>query len=127
MCKMKALTISEFINKDYDSKLELMEYLHIPILYDSDIDEEINSLVFQYNNFLSQPFCPELIEQLFDGCLINILSQYANNDCRIDIHKNHIEYNNGYKLFYFIIPTTLNDFISDCQRAGIELIFKEVK
>lgn len=88
--------------------------------------------------FYSQPFKPEMITELFEGWH------------RVLESKTRIHYANditGIRFDYFIHPLdtpkeslmsysmkgqryrindnmTLNDFISDCQRAGIELTWK---
>jgi len=55
-------------------------------------------------NFYAQPFKPELIEKYFSG-LSGVVTM---------------------KLISETFPETLDDFIRDCQRAGIELMLKEI-
>lgn len=78
-------------------------------------------------DFFAQQFKPEMITELFEGWIINRLEQFANLDYKINIYdrKKQIEYNNGNYIYYFAKPRTLDDFINDCERAGIELQWKE--
>ena len=90
------------------------------------------------NDFYSQPFKPELITELFEGWLKEI-----HNSQELYIHWENwqIEFdendrNNKYCIYSYygdwykittLKPRTLDDFINDCQRAGIELEWKEQK
>lgn len=66
-------------------------------------------------SFYSQPFKPEMITELFVGWERKVTKvEYA-------MPSEKFEYYTGVA---FIPPVTLNDFISDCQRAGIELTWK---
>jgi hypothetical protein len=91
-----------------------------------------------YLNIVSQPFKPELITELFEGWLKEI-----HNSQELYIHWENwqIEFdendrNNKYCIYSYygdwykittLKPRTLDDFINDCQRAGIELEWKEQK
>jgi hypothetical protein len=88
-------------------------------------------------DFYSQKFKPELITELFEGFkqdmyfdksrLWQIKKKY-----RIDFSNGELEINYNTmnmplwrKKLTSIFPRTLDDFINDCQRAGIELKWKE--
>ena len=86
-----------------------------------------------FMGFYCQSFKPELITELFDGWKITQTEKYPEHDGDDYGHtwrneKNiQIEYD-GYhssRLMLYgedmIFPRTLDDFITDCQRAGIEL------
>ena len=103
-------------------------------------------------NFYSQPFKPEMITELlegwkenenereYDACSETLVGRFYEKinapydadiafpmlDVSMDltIMVNCGEDWDGLKNS-FIYPKTLNDFISDCQRAGIELTFKK--
>lgn len=85
--------------------------------------------LYQISRFYSQQFKPELITELFEGW-----SKYQDdvyfdmiNDTKITLDQNKvsgkqwIKYENN---CWYHLPETLNDFIRDCQRAGIELTWK---
>lgn len=78
--------------------------------------------VADVHHFYSQPFDPERIPELFEGWAYN-----GRHDGRGDLirygdtvfaAKGGYRYNYG---FTFPTPQTLNDFIRDCERAGVEL------
>jgi len=90
--------------------------------------------------FYSQPFKPELIVELFEDVRINQLTGgwVFNNgyfiEYIIDGNNRHYQIisllklrNDNIELVKTQMPRTLDDFINDCQRAGIELGFKEVE
>ena len=124
---------------------KVLSYLEVvkATFEDKDVDRDSYLIEVLENdmNFYSQPFKPELITELFGGWkydgllftnknyeiqftkyqLMEILGYYSDDDCGIINGVNE----NG-KLFYeVIIPRTLDEFITDCQRAGIELTWKE--
>ena len=70
-------------------------------------------------DFYSQPFKPELITELFD-----IIGHYHIFKGR---GKGYYELwnDNNQHIYRFPLPRTLDDFITDCQRAGIELNLEE--
>jgi hypothetical protein len=85
-------------------------------------------------SFYSQPFKPELITELFEGweanfeicskCTIKNLKDYSTFDFWVDIWNNYIlwePHTKGELFWNLMFPRTLDDFINDCQRAGIEL------
>lgn len=90
-------------------------------------------------NFYSTPFKPELITELFEGWEKYSEDNYGNRG-RIFLGNgiDGITYDRGgyllgknglaineWEMGVYINFATLNDFISDCQRAGIELTFKQ--
>lgn len=73
----------------------------------------------------SQPFKPEMITELFEGWgQSTILRHYKNGKFEIICDGERIAYYTP-SITVNKQPQTLNDFISDCQRAGIELTFKK--
>lgn len=91
------------------------------------------SLRDSYHKIVSQSFKPEMIAELFKDWYIDEENFFVNNN----LGAISFEEINNTILFYpksqeikaniliFNMPTNLNDFISDCQRAGIDLEFKE--
>lgn len=96
--------------------------------------------------FYSQPFKPELITELFEGWEEHFKQSdwsfmyfyYINNPYKYwqlgiknsnEYYLYYFKYVNGNsvitKNYDFYKPTTLDDFIRDCQRAGIELTFNK--
>ena len=87
-------------------------------------------------DFYSQPFKPELITELFEGWeeYTGIHDLYYNNyksqEVRFNKNNKHlydIYQDSLSRCVTFYKPRTLDDFITDCQRAGIQLIWKESK
>jgi len=87
-------------------------------------------------NFYSQPFKPEMIVELFEGWQEQEDYNYINKDefgycliqCSDDESRwNYIKQRKTFATEYngLYIPRTLDDFINDCQRAGIELIWRQ--
>lgn len=128
---MKAVTFLEYVKKcksNHEAK-EAKRGIINQALFD----------IYQAERFYSQPFKPELITELFEGLKLTKEKYFiviSCNDFIIEmaveshpINSNYIVYDHkGGNCINFIIPKTLNDFISDCQRAGIELTFKpEIK
>jgi hypothetical protein len=81
-----------------------------------------------YIDFYSQEFKPELVEKYFqtDHKLFlpceNCFPLYRDGKYAI---KSEYTGNDGYPMPMFIdMPETLNEFITDCKRAGIELEWK---
>lgn len=81
-------------------------------------------------SFYSQPFRPELITELFEGWWYDkakekYLSNYEDNGktsylyLNICFETNYASYNICGIVLPF--PRTLDDFITDCERAGIQL------
>ena len=107
------------------------------------------------SNFYSQPFKPDMITEFFDGweygvvrdktdehgnyAIMEINQKFGDTDICFHFDSNStnlmtVFYNTDLKNrtdikdwdeeeFYY--PKTLNDFISDCNRAGIELVWRE--
>ena len=123
--KPKYLTgeVKEFID-------EFAKYWH-----NTKLDyKQISFYLFETSNFYNQPFDSAMIEKYFKGweCVLNDtefqttqFSQYVNILIEEDLIINHTE-----KLFCIedwelMLPLTLNHFISDCKRAGINLEWRE--
>jgi hypothetical protein len=74
-------------------------------------------------NFYSQSFRPEMITEYFEGWESRSHNSFIyhniKNDCKISIGKIIIIYYGLKGTLDIYTPTTLNDLISDCQRAGI--------
>jgi hypothetical protein len=125
---------------EYGNKSNKMEY--------SDEDREYSKLLWDIADsydmslldFYSQPFKPELICEFFEGWKYS--EQDINFDFCIDSAKQKILLSiciNKYILIntdsgtdyldntYLFYPRTLDDFINDANRAGIELVWREVK
>ena len=121
---MKVLSFIEYTNltfiesHEYFIPFETFLSKHIKWSENEDGDWDILK-------FYSQPFKPELITELFEGWETKDFSLYKNDNSHRDIRFNDgITYN--FELNDFIeennyYPRTLDDFINDCQRAGIEL------
>lgn len=123
---MKALTFPEFFALKLKKKIEYYkavkgypEHMVIPI--------SSYHLDKWYHTFTQQPFKPELIAELFQYRLFG--DNYKNVDgyfyiyvsgreIEIDTGNETIDYGNYYVCG---IPRTIDEFISDCRRAGIEL------
>ena len=117
---MKALSLMEFMQAAPIDNQELYNCLKLSKTYLSPCYQ--NQM---YANYLNQPFTPELIVDKFKGWV-------KDNECDIYYYKDtsnfiECEYDKIYSVngTMFFIPRTLADFINDCQRAGIELEFKE--
>lgn len=97
---------------------------------DDDINRDITVA-----NFLNKPFKPGMITELFEGW-INSSNSFndkiytlkheefvdGNTEWRLIFSRIHgVNYWNGLSLHF---PKTLDHFITDCQRAGIELTWK---
>ena len=88
--------------------------------------------------FLSQPFKPEMIVELFEGWSEEKHEEteqwasefiiYRNKTTKIEYSKCYWFYNvlfNDVLYSYRHKPRTLDDFINDCQKIGIELEWRE--
>jgi hypothetical protein len=76
-----------------------------------------------------QPFKPELITELFEGWgLTKIYHEYPYTDGEYQLKfvNGYMETANKNGAIYgkIFTPRTLDDFINDCQRAGIELTWR---
>jgi hypothetical protein len=71
-------------------------------------------------DFYNQPFTPEMLQEYFEG--------WGENTCYDVIHGGSKVASNEYKLMYcdeFVMAfETLNDFITLCTLAGVELTWK---
>jgi hypothetical protein len=91
---------------------------------------KVSGVSFQY--FYSQPFKPELITELFEGINYEGDNIYVNNTLQIvdiccGVNGDEVFYNGGGEpktQHYSPFPRTLDDFITDCSRAGIKLYWK---
>lgn len=124
---MKALTFNEFWSECY---LDLVKKIQ-------DADDtfypyfEFSMKLSEYEKFISKTFNPKMITELFEGFkqgvdtrehLIGNFTIFVNDDD--SSYPYTITENEVYQASYFQ-PQTLNDFINDCQRAGIELEWSE--
>ena len=124
---MKALSLSEFC-QEY-SEWQTCKYLEF-----LGLDYDIHNYQFNvrtYTNHLNQPFTPEMIVEKFKGWDTTLMTQnsknYTNYYGTISLDDDRIYIRGNFMKFTIqnTIPRTLSDFINDCQRAGIELEFKE--
>ena len=99
---MKAMTALEAIERF----IEAWDYAD-----DHDERKAIVEDLRKNKDFLSQPFKPELVPELFEGEVI-----YNNGVIELGGYTEQICIPN---------PKTLDQFISACQQAGIELVIKE--
>jgi hypothetical protein len=108
-----------------------------------DLQDHINKIT-KLKQFYTQTFTPNMIIELFDGwerndeCLQNFYLDINEKDywwvlmrdedsSQIEIRKCETRSGNEYKykLLEALRPQTLNDFISDCNRVDIKLIWKD--
>ena len=91
--------------------------------------------IFDIVDFYSQTFKPEMITELFEGWGLDksvTYDFYLKKEGIVITMPNRDDPANGDFIKYETIeseigttyPETLNDFISDCNRAGIELTWK---
>ena len=84
--------------------------------------------VIDYEKIVSQTFNPEMILELFDRFELSGYKRYTHKAYNVCIS---FGVDNMYLSVYGILrstpinPKTINDFISDCTRAGIELEWKK--
>ncbi|MCX6154445.1 MAG: hypothetical protein NT007_09810 [Candidatus Kapabacteria bacterium] len=89
-----------------------------------------NNFLSNANEFYSQPFKPEMITELFEGWKEVSVKNDINTVFKDDKDEICFWQDEKYYNIRFLAvtnPETLDDFIRDCQRAGIELIWKEKK
>jgi hypothetical protein len=120
-------TLFRKCNKDWDD-------LFLKICYEDNCESYFYDI---YRDHVKQPFTPELITKYFKGwrefeTISNIgrrLSGYETDISKIRIdnfHEMEYEATKGEpSCSWFKIPRTLDDFINDTQRAGIELEWKD--
>lgn len=121
---MKVLSYIE-LAKQADTNID-GSYVHYMI--PSNICNDVN-LLDGVLSFYSQPFRPELITELFEGWeLIKVIDNYEfvfdsdkNNSINLYGEIEIILYGEDILLSKYWYPRTLDDFINDCQRAGIQL------
>jgi len=123
--------------------MKVLNYLEFRrlICFANEQEEAIQAQVYEYRinqiagtmvvlDFYSQPFKPELITELFerwnkdlwDVELNKPYQTYFYHNKKIVIRENkYIEYWNETYCEDMHYPRTFDDFINDCQRAGIEL------
>jgi len=123
---MKALTLTEFITASFAEKDVYLQSIGI-----TRFPPYISNF---YNNLLSREFTLDTITELFRGweCISGGIIKNGENSISRDRNlygdyylryiKNKKEY---WESNIFPEPKTLHDFISDCERLGIELEFKE--
>ena len=124
--------------------LNYLQYSCSSIAVQVEFDKYLKRFYQDAREFYSQPFKPELITELFegweydgileenilnkDGSIIETINfrNFSTNEYNDDIS---IYEEKGYILIEgtgFIIPITLDDFIRDCQRIGLELKGEEL-
>ena len=78
--------------------------------------------------FYSQPFKPELITELFEGWKVTGTTYYPKERFNVvfddPIYYKIFDFSEGYD-YLIMLPRTLDDFIRDCERAGVELIWRQ--
>lgn len=120
---MKVLSYLELGKLKLTDNGEWRDY--IDILAKIFPDTELESIGNYLYRFYSQPFKPELITELLEGWVIEYYDginwyQYPKvAGCSFRWENNTLS---GYR--YFSNIRTLDDFITDCQRAGITLEWK---
>jgi hypothetical protein len=127
-------TFAQFYGLGWNDKLVIIEDLNLGIkgvtIDSAGIDFRTNQI---YHEFTQQPFKPELIMELFEGWEI-YSDEYSHNDCPEYVYKLWEYYilfireshytmskKGKFPICNFLFPRTLDDFIGDCQRGGIEL------
>lgn len=110
---MKVLSFLEI--EQHDCPVELWERTN----------EVINKHGYQYRNeYYAQTFKPELITELFEGWEQKTQQGYSGNGGSYYIgfdNEKYIIAKTNCNAEWLNIPRTLDDFINDSQRAGIEL------
>ena len=116
--------------------MEVLSYLEL-WQKDSEFIDKYNEFLERDSiDFYSQPFKPELIKELFEGWEIHFSDQFSLYDIYKCMEREYFIFLNkdfsgagyksntsfGYCNTYY--PRTLDDFINDCKRAGIELEWK---
>lgn len=97
------------------SKIRVLSYLQLINLTSKEYDEYLWELQTIYEDifdnridFYSQPFKPQLITKLFEDLSLDKRMTLADGESRF----NNIR--------------TLDEFITDCQREGIELKWRKI-
>ena len=112
----KVLSLPEFI-QDLILKYEADYLIHDRETLVKKIRESIK--------FYTQPFTPELITELFEGSMQRVhrgIPEYFIGPDGFEVYDKQIVVNDDQR---FLMPPTLSDFIRDCQRAGMQLEWKE--
>lgn len=122
-----------------------LEFCKSSVFYQMDFEgwlkRHYNTQCINALNFYDQPFKPELITELFVGWR-EVPMGYFGNPMKnppiviyeTDIDKIEFDTDGGdysiipkknkHDIRYNFFPRTLDDFINDCQRAGIELTWR---
>jgi len=96
--------------------LEWVVGLHLPYL---------NNNIIYISDFYSQPFKPEMITELFENAKSLVCYNCrGTGELRKPVIKCPLCLGKGYYVGGGLECKTLDQWISDCQRAGIELTFK---
>lgn len=118
------------------NKIKALPFLELDLSYDTFRHRYINGnelipekeILNEYiiwfdtlKEFYSQPFKPEMITELFEGWEGYDGHYYYKKQAIFDFGYTNYEIKSNIN---WKIPRTLNDFISDCNRAGIELNWK---
>ena len=109
--------------------MEVLSYLELWQKDSEFIDKYCEFLERDTIDFYSQPFKPELITELFEGWEFDKRSLTAFRNS-VDTETVEFDVNGKMKIHQlstdvFPYPRTLDDFINDCKRAGIELEWRE--
>jgi hypothetical protein len=88
-------------------------------------DRTNESFEIKVANFLNRPFKPEMITELFEGFTKNVEEGYTyktqdGNDFQLRLSQTMLVIYGHFSG----LPSVIDQFISDCQRAGIELDWK---
>lgn len=134
---MKVLSFLEFFNltpkekRDYLSELGLISINDYKTRY--DYGDEVAELTFLslYHNEVSVPFKPDMITEKFEGWKLNVIDGIEQLICDkpffiVELYKKYTAYivldsYNCTDTTRTYLVRTLDDFINDCERAGIEL------
>lgn len=124
---MKALTALEASNLflEHNEDLKMIQFGG---LQDRMIAlKELISSFEKKIEFLSQPFNPEMIAEFFQDWKKlphNTQDAYTNGEITIWFSKENGDMLNLWDCGLVKSPRTINDFISDCNRAGVQLNIK---
>ena len=128
---MKVLSYLEFSKDSNWDKWHIYTQLETNQQYKHILDLKELGLIKWYSKRVGVPFKPELITELFAGWGCDVEDDsywFRNNHDKINYARSemggYIQYDSTLMNQTFDIPRTLDDFITDCQRAGIELVWR---
>lgn len=114
---MKAVPFLEYFKK----------VLAVGLFQSYDMLDDAQDDLSKVHDFYSQPFKPEMIVECFEGWRMEVDVCYRHDkaDVSIVVFPYHLWMRVGMNTpIETHNPSTLDQFISDCQRAGIELVWK---